>query len=256
MSETNKFPSVPWGVRDVFLSILFAFLATMVIAGVVIVTAKVPPAEHKDFISMSTGAGRLVMFSYEFLLVLFAGIFIYRRTKAQSVYPAIWFDVQSIKKDLRYAWKIFLFSILILIGLALVVVIIIVAVSALMHTDTTKALETYSQGKMEETHKVMGTAPLNPFGILFIVFLAPVFEEIFYRGFFYSALRKKYSAKWAILISGIAFGLLHGYIFNLLNILVLGFVTAYLYEKRRTLTSPCALHIFWNSMAYLFGLVK
>lgn len=254
--KMEEFPRVPWKVRDVFLSILFAFLAAMAISAIVIFVAKIPPTEHKNYLSMSTPQGRFVMFSYEALLVLFAGFFIYKRMKAESVYPAIWFDVQSIKKDLRYAWKIFLFSILILIGLALVIVIIIVAASLLMRTDTTKALEAYSQGKMQETHQVMGTQPLNPFGMVFIVFLAPIFEEIFYRGFFYSALRKKYSVKWAIVISGITFGLLHGYIFNLLNILILGFVTAYLYEKRRTLTSPCALHIFWNSMAYAFGLVK
>ena len=42
-----------------------------------------------------------------------------------------------------------------------------------------------------------------------IICVAPVAEEFFFRGFFYRALRSRYSVLVAALIDGLVFGVIH-----------------------------------------------
>lgn len=44
---------------------------------------------------------------------------------------------------------------------------------------------------------------------LVICVVAPVFEELFFRGYFFSALHSSMNVWWAAILGGLAFGLLH-----------------------------------------------
>lgn len=90
-------------------------------------------------------------------------------------------------------------------------------------------------------------------GIL-IVIVAPVAEEVFFRGFFFGGLRARLPFVWAALISGVFFGSIHlttGNVAVGVQLSVLGIVLAYLYERSGSLWSPIALHAINNGLAFL-----
>jgi membrane protease YdiL (CAAX protease family) len=88
-----------------------------------------------------------------------------------------------------------------------------------------------------------------------IICVAPFAEEFFFRGFFYGALRTKFSVLVAALIDGLLFGAIHfeGGTDGLLIVpplAVLGFIFCLVYERTRSLYTVVALHSINNSIAY------
>lgn len=92
----------------------------------------------------------------------------------------------------------------------------------------------------------------NPFLVFFTALLAmvigPVLEEIFFRGFFYTAFRKKYPAIPSALVTGVFFALLHESLFAFLPIFLLSLLLTYVYEKRKSLTASIACHVAHNTL--------
>jgi uncharacterized protein len=88
-----------------------------------------------------------------------------------------------------------------------------------------------------------------------IICVAPFCEEFFFRGFFYGALRTRFSIAVAAIINGAVFGLIHfeGGTDGLLIVpplAVLGIVFCLVYEQTRSLYPVVALHSINNSIAY------
>lgn len=88
-----------------------------------------------------------------------------------------------------------------------------------------------------------------------IICVAPFAEEFFFRGFFYGALRTRFSVAVAAIIDGLVFGLIHfeGGTDGLLIVpplAVLGVVFCLVYEQTRSLYPVVALHSINNSIAY------
>ena len=97
------------------------------------------------------------------------------------------------------------------------------------------------------------------FGVLFSsLFVAcivgPIVEEIFFRGFFYPALRKYLGVGRTMVVTAILFAMVHENMFAFLPIFFLGLVLCYLYEKRANLLSCISLHMMHNTvfLAYFF----
>ena len=88
-----------------------------------------------------------------------------------------------------------------------------------------------------------------------IICVAPFAEEFFFRGFFYGALRTRFSVAVAAIIDGLVFGLIHfeGGTDGLLIVpplAILGVVFCLVYERTRSLYPVVALHSINNSIAY------
>jgi hypothetical protein len=81
---------------------------------------------------------------------------------------------------------------------------------------------------------------------IMVVVLAPVVEELFFRGFLYQALRQRWGANVAIIASGVLFSLAHFSLYLLVPIAVIGFALAYLYERTDSLGPPIMLHALNN----------
>jgi membrane protease YdiL (CAAX protease family)/uncharacterized RDD family membrane protein YckC len=86
-----------------------------------------------------------------------------------------------------------------------------------------------------------------------IVALAPLSEEIFFRGFMFGGLRRRFPLWAAAAISGAVFGLLHytgpDSIGVVPQLAVLGILLAWLYERTGSLWPPTILHVFNNGIA-------
>ena len=92
---------------------------------------------------------------------------------------------------------------------------------------------------------------------LFVVFacvVAPFFEELQFRGFFYNALRRYVNAGWAAVISGLVFGLAHASPLAIVPLACGGVVLALLYERTRSLIVTTIAHGLFNT-AGIIGLL-
>lgn len=76
--------------------------------------------------------------------------------------------------------------------------------------------------------------------------IGPVVEEIFFRGFFYPALKRYFATGWAMTATAALFALVHENLFSFAPIFFLGFSLCYLYEKRSSVIAPIFLHITHN----------
>ncbi|KAI9135205.1 CPBP family intramembrane glutamic endopeptidase [Acaryochloris sp. CCMEE 5410] len=90
---------------------------------------------------------------------------------------------------------------------------------------------------------------------IMVAVLAPVFEEILFRGFFLTSLTR-YLPMWgAIGISGIVFAVAHLNLADILPLSVLGCVLGFVYSRSRNLLASMLLHSLWNSGSFLSLLI-
>ena len=79
--------------------------------------------------------------------------------------------------------------------------------------------------------------------------IAPLVEEIFFRGFVFAGLKPRYGWKRAALISAGIFALLHFTPFAVLPIFILGLIFSYLYHLSGSIWPAILMHILTNSLA-------
>lgn len=94
-----------------------------------------------------------------------------------------------------------------------------------------------------------------------LVALPPIVEELIFRGFLFTSLRKRMTFFWATLITGILFASPHllasseGLLWVAgVDTFVLSFVLCYLREKTGALWAPIVVHAIKNSIAYVLML--
>ena len=87
---------------------------------------------------------------------------------------------------------------------------------------------------------------------IFVSVFGPIIEEMFFRGFMYSAIRKRLGVLAAAFLSACIFSLLHANIVGFLPIMVLGVLLAYLYETTGSLVASVTVHVMHNSIIVAF----
>lgn len=78
--------------------------------------------------------------------------------------------------------------------------------------------------------------------------IGPIVEEIFFRGFCYPILKKRWGGWIAMLASSAVFAAVHNSGFAFTPVFLLGMVLAYVYDRRGSLIASCTLHIAHNSL--------
>jgi membrane protease YdiL (CAAX protease family) len=78
--------------------------------------------------------------------------------------------------------------------------------------------------------------------------LAPVSEELFYRGMIYPLFRKHLGPMWGSIISGIIFGLAHLDLWRAIPLALGGIVLCYIYEKSGSILVSILAHGVWNGV--------
>lgn len=82
--------------------------------------------------------------------------------------------------------------------------------------------------------------------IVAAVVIAPIAEEMFFRGFLYGFLRKHVRPSIAMIFVGVLFGMFHMPLAVMLPTGLLGAFFCYLYERTGRLTVPILIHAFYN----------
>jgi hypothetical protein len=93
---------------------------------------------------------------------------------------------------------------------------------------------------------------LSYYEVILAVGIAPFFEEIYFRGHLFPALRNKMNLPMAMIINGLMFAAWHttrgpyGWIIAFSSTSAAGAVSCYLYERTETLYSTIFVHAIFN----------
>lgn len=107
-------------------------------------------------------------------------------------------------------------------------------------------------GEQANRITIFGNGTINQIiGAFSIILVAPLVEEIIFRGYFYQTLRQIFHPKLAILIGGILFGVIHLEFNVLIPLSVLGIIICSLYEKTNSIWPAIAFHAINNSITFI-----
>lgn len=99
--------------------------------------------------------------------------------------------------------------------------------------------------------------PLAIIGLCFcVIVLAPIGEEIFFRGLLFKALNNKFGAGAAIIFSGLLFAALHLSIYAFLPLVATGIALAYIFYKSESLWVSITAHATINSISTFFLIIS
>lgn len=88
-----------------------------------------------------------------------------------------------------------------------------------------------------------------------IVIVAPICEEIFFRGYLYPPMRRRLGVGWAALLNGFLFSVVHFSLFGLIGRTLSGVLFCLLYEYNDNLTSPITAHFINNFIAFFLPIM-
>ena len=101
------------------------------------------------------------------------------------------------------------------------------------------------------------------FTILYAVVIAPIGEELFFRGVLFRAIRDRHTFWIGAVGSGVAFGLIHfipdsaaDSALLMLGMFFTGVSLCYLYERRGTIVSPVVAHVTYNVLVLTLILTR
>ena len=82
--------------------------------------------------------------------------------------------------------------------------------------------------------------------VLLAVILAPIVEELIFRGCLYRFLKSQSTILPAQIISGAIFSLIHANLFSFLPLVIVGILLARVYEKSGSILIPICFHALFN----------
>ena len=213
--EAENEITVPWAVREV----LFGILAAILLSGAVVwITFQLP----------DTGSFLMIAYELAYLLPVIV-ILLIKKAKPEAVGFRS-FEIKNLAVGC---------------GLLLGTYAII-----FVHNLLLLAFGIAPQGEILTEffgHEYFGT-------LVFVgVIVAPLVEEIFFRGFVFSGLRQKYNWKVATFLSSALFAIAHLQWVALIPTFLMGVVLSYLFHRSKSILPGIILHLIVNSFA--FGMV-
>jgi membrane protease YdiL (CAAX protease family) len=87
--------------------------------------------------------------------------------------------------------------------------------------------------------------------LVVVAIVAPFSEEVFFRGFLYSAFKKSWGINAALFLSSFLFALVHLELYSFIPLMIIGWLLAYLFEKTKSLLPAIFLHGVYNLLLIL-----
>lgn len=239
--DTDDEWRVPWSIADAVVAILISggvlFLVALVGGLLLGVTHILDPGIERELARFIPVATTLVGYAI-FVLVVFA--------------IAIWIRRGSYA-DLGFRK----FNVLSAIGQAVLWLIITRILTAVYLAIIIRLGFKQPVDQAEKIIRLFGKGFLGLFlAVLVAVVVAPLVEELLFRGLVYPPFRRTMGRYWAIFINGIIFGVVHLDLYLFVPLAIIGFALAWLYERSRSLGPPIALHALNNlvSIGFLYAL--
>ncbi|MGH8905801.1 MAG: lysostaphin resistance A-like protein [Egibacteraceae bacterium] len=114
-------------------------------------------------------------------------------------------------------------------------------------------LESFGQQlpPVQEGLRELVTGPAAPIAIITVTGLAPLAEELLYRGMLFQGLQARFGFWPAAMASGIVFGLVHVELLVAVLTAVLGVYLAWLFRRRGTILAPILAHAVFNAISFV-----
>lgn len=87
--------------------------------------------------------------------------------------------------------------------------------------------------------------------ILSACIMAPIAEELLFRGMVYTSLRKGFSIVWATIFTAVIFSAYHMNIVQFIYIIPFGIASCLIYERTQTIFSVMLFHLVYNSSTFV-----
>lgn len=138
----------------------------------------------------------------------------------------------------------------------LIIVLLIIVLNSLLISIITSytGLQPEAQTVTQLVLELDGGIPLAIM-IIIVVFLAPLFEELFFRGLVYPFLADRWDDRKAILGSSLLFGLAHGNPWSILPAMLGGIALVLLFRRYKNLWTAVFAHSTWNGMMIIILLI-
>ncbi|HEY5805922.1 MAG TPA: type II CAAX endopeptidase family protein [Candidatus Saccharimonadales bacterium] len=232
-------PAVPWGPVAAVVVTVLSFIGAQFLAGFVLAL----------FFGVS-GAGEVLLTSTvgQFLFVLlsdaviFFAVWTFLRGRGAGL-RQLGFGRRPVWRDIGYA----------LLGYAAYYVLLAVVFIAASE---------YTQINLDQKQELGFDFLVSPgdklMALISLVVLPPIVEEVVFRGFVFTGMRKKLKFFWATLITSLLFAGPHllasgeGLLWVAgIDTLVLSFILCYLREKTGALWAPMTVHALKNAVAFI-----
>lgn len=223
------FPGAKWGLWEAFLIYIFANI--LAFGAAILLASSFGGVENPANLILA------MFLSSVFLYTAFsAGIFVSVKVVHNSSLREVGVSSKGIGKGLVLGIG---FGLPLYAGAVMLAYITQLLVKP-HETDVTRSLSEVSKG---------GVNPwLIVLLILTIVVLAPIFEELFFRGYLYPALRNRMAMQPAMLLDGLLFAAAHLEIFGFLPRMLLGYGLSFIFEKNKNLAGPVLGHAIYNGI--------
>ena len=91
--------------------------------------------------------------------------------------------------------------------------------------------------------------------LLMVSVMAPLSEEILFRGYIYHSLRNYYSVNYSILVASLLFGAVHYDLFRLLPLTLVGICLNMVSVRANSLWASIIMHSTWNFITAMLVLM-
>ncbi len=220
---------LPWPMWTAFVAVISALVVGNVLGAIVIAIAVGGGADSNDLPVAWTMVANAV-----FQLSLLGTAWFFARTYGGAT--ARRFGLRTVRLWPAAGW-----AVLAIVGYYVFQAVWISALNLQNETD-------------EITNKLQNDPTTATVALIavFAVVVAPIVEELFFRGYVFTALRSSLPTGWAAVITGVIFGAVHGFgspIGFLVPLAVLGIVLCLVYWKTGSLLWCIALHLTNNAIA-------
>jgi membrane protease YdiL (CAAX protease family) len=100
-------------------------------------------------------------------------------------------------------------------------------------------------------------AVIDPWlAIVALAIIAPIAEEVFFRGVAFNAWLRERGRRTAYIGSSVLFGVIHLNLVAFVPIVLLGLILAWVYERTRNIVAPIVVHAVFNGINVTFFLLE
>lgn len=188
------------------------------------------------------GAHRNMMLIFHTLIadcVVLGAIYYFVKVKENNPLKVLGLKSASPIKDVFLG--ISAYSLLLPIFMTVLIVLNFVVTFFDLHPDPHPLIDVFVDESGNKTF-------LTAISLVLACTVGPVIEEVFFRGFCYSAFKKHIGTKGAMILSAAFFAFIHNSLFAFVPIFILGLGLAWLYERRGSLIPSITVHIVHNSL--------
>ncbi|MHB1253403.1 MAG: CPBP family glutamic-type intramembrane protease [Candidatus Humimicrobiaceae bacterium] len=226
--------NIKWTLRDMLFSILFLIaVLTGIYFGIARIVIALKIGERINS-SNITNLSFSVLYGIQVILML-GVVWFYAIYWRRSRWRDLGLTYYSLIKTIWYSF------------LALFLIMLINFTYVILMTKVFKIAPPTS--KIEE---LVSNKNVSYIMLLVVVsIIAPICEEIFFRGFLFQGFKKRWGVPAGIIISSALFSAAHLDLYNFLPLLAIGWVLAYLFLKTKSLLPVIFLHAAYNLLLIL-----